>query len=105
MRSNSFPGGRPTVALFSLGLLAMLALGGCSREPASVTTPVPAAKDAVSTEPHVHTQYRCPMHPDVVRDAPGQCPICGMDLVEFEPAAPAGPASPTAAPRCVFHRR
>jgi Cu2+-exporting ATPase len=25
--------------------------------------------------------YTCPMHPEVVRDAPGSCPICGMDLV------------------------
>lgn len=35
----------------------------------------------------VHTKgplgptYVCPMHPDVVRDEPGSCPICGMDLV------------------------
>jgi membrane fusion protein, copper/silver efflux system len=27
------------------------------------------------------TQYTCPMHPEIVRDKPGQCPICGMDLV------------------------
>lgn len=26
-------------------------------------------------------QWTCPMHPEVVRDAPGKCPICGMDLV------------------------
>ena len=26
----------------------------------------------------------CPMHPDVIRDHPGECPICGMDLVEME---------------------
>lgn len=26
--------------------------------------------------------YTCPMHPEIIRDAPGQCPICGMDLVE-----------------------
>jgi P-type Cu+ transporter len=25
--------------------------------------------------------YTCPMHPEVVRDAPGDCPICGMALV------------------------
>jgi Cu+-exporting ATPase len=25
-------------------------------------------------------QYTCPMHPEIVRDAPGSCPICGMDL-------------------------
>ncbi len=105
MRSNSFPGRRPAAALFSLGLLAMLALDGCSREPASVPAAVPAAKDAVSTEPHVHTQYRCPMHPDVVRDAPGQCPICGMDLVEFEPAARPVRRRRRQGPRCAFHRR
>ena len=27
-----------------------------------------------------HT-YACLMHPEIVRDEPGQCPICGMDLV------------------------
>lgn len=26
-------------------------------------------------------KYMCPMHPEIVRDAPGQCPICSMDLV------------------------
>lgn len=25
--------------------------------------------------------YTCPMHPEIIRDAPGSCPICGMDLV------------------------
>ncbi len=31
------------------------------------------------------TTYTCPMHPEIVRDAPGSCPICGMAL---EPAVP-----------------
>jgi P-type Cu+ transporter len=26
------------------------------------------------------TQWTCPMHPEIVRDAPGSCPICGMAL-------------------------
>ncbi|MEP6879747.1 MAG: copper-translocating P-type ATPase, partial [Nitrosospira sp.] len=26
-------------------------------------------------------QWTCPMHPEIVRDAPGDCPICGMALV------------------------
>jgi Cu+-exporting ATPase len=25
-------------------------------------------------------EYTCPMHPQIVRDAPGSCPICGMAL-------------------------
>lgn len=28
--------------------------------------------------------YTCPMHPQIIRDKPGQCPICGMDLVKKE---------------------
>ena len=31
------------------------------------------------------TVYTCPMHPEIRRDAPGHCPICGMAL---EPAMP-----------------
>jgi Cu+-exporting ATPase len=26
------------------------------------------------------TKYTCPMHPEIVRDGPGACPICGMAL-------------------------
>jgi P-type Cu+ transporter len=33
------------------------------------------------------TKYTCPMHPEVVRDAPGSCPVCGMAL---EPMTPSG---------------
>ncbi len=29
-----------------------------------------------------HDEYTCPMHPTVVQDKPGTCPICGMDLVK-----------------------
>ncbi len=28
------------------------------------------------------TFWTCPMHPQIVQDGPGTCPICGMDLVE-----------------------
>ncbi len=27
------------------------------------------------------TVYTCPMHPEVVKDGPGKCPGCGMDLI------------------------
>jgi Cu(I)/Ag(I) efflux system membrane fusion protein len=29
-------------------------------------------------------KYVCPMHSHIVKDHPGKCPICGMDLVPFE---------------------
>jgi membrane fusion protein, copper/silver efflux system len=32
------------------------------------------------------TQYYCPMHPQVVQDHPGECPICSMSLVPREAA-------------------
>ncbi|WPZ35932.1 heavy metal translocating P-type ATPase [Thalassobaculum sp. OXR-137] len=37
------------------------------------------------------TQYTCPMDPEIVRDAPGDCPICGMALEPMTPSADAGP--------------
>ena len=30
---------------------------------------------------HADTAYVCPMHPNIVQDEPGSCPICGMALV------------------------
>ena len=31
-------------------------------------------------------QYTCPMHPQIIRDAPGSCPICGMALEPILPS-------------------
>jgi Cu+-exporting ATPase len=31
-------------------------------------------------------RYTCPMHPEIVRDAPGNCPICGMALEPMLPS-------------------
>lgn len=28
-----------------------------------------------------HQSYTCPMHPEVIKPAPGKCPKCGMDLI------------------------
>ncbi|HEV2263562.1 MAG TPA: heavy metal translocating P-type ATPase [Stellaceae bacterium] len=36
-------------------------------------------------------RWTCPMHPEIVRDAPGACPICGMAL---EPTIPAATTEP-----------
>ncbi len=32
-------------------------------------------------------EYTCPMHPEVVSDRPGSCPLCGMALEPREPSA------------------
>ena len=34
----------------------------------------------------VGTQYTCPMHPQIIRDAPGSCPLCGMALEPILPS-------------------
>src|SRR5687768_13030599 len=41
--------------------------------------PQPAERLA-PTKAAAATEYVCPMHPEVVRHAPGSCPICGMAL-------------------------
>ncbi len=56
-------GNFPIVVLF-----AILLLSACN------------GKDK-QTETKEATKYTCPMHPQIVKDAPGSCPICGMDLV------------------------
>lgn len=57
------------IFLFFIALLA-----ACSTE---------QTKDAHTDHKHEATgTYSCPMHPNVVQDKPGKCPVCGMDLVK-----------------------
>jgi Cu+-exporting ATPase len=37
-------------------------------------------RDPSNPDALVKVEYTCPMHPEIVRDAPGACPICGMAL-------------------------
>ncbi|HUL80431.1 MAG TPA: efflux RND transporter periplasmic adaptor subunit, partial [Vicinamibacteria bacterium] len=77
------------VGLVLMAGLALLAGAACRRE--EVDAPGAAAV--------ARPQYRCPMHPTYVADRPGQCPICGMDLVPTRASPP-----PTGARRVLYYR-
>ena len=54
----------------------------------------PAADEQArpATGAHDHsTTYTCSMHPQIQRDEPGDCPICGMDLIPLAAAAGTDP--------------
>src|SRR5687767_4672735 len=46
------------------------------------------------------------MHPQIVRDKPGECPVCGMKLEKRVPSggSPAAAASPSGERRILFYR-
>ena len=58
-----------TLAAVALGVAAFNVTGCKKSEPAT-------------TSGNVAVKYTCSMHPEVVQDAPGNCPKCGMKLVE-----------------------
>ena len=70
-------------------LLALLAattltLAGCIESDPKPSESIAAAADDSALEhaaKHLDPKYVCPMHPQIVRDEEGTCPICGMDLV------------------------
>lgn len=73
---------RPQRGLAGLGrlavLLAALAAAACSGPadaPAAAADPAAPAAAAADV-------YTCSMHPQILRDAPGDCPVCGMSLVK-----------------------
>ena len=57
-------------------------------DPGAYLDPSPEAGPVTAPE---GTRYTCPMCPEVVRDAPGDCPVCGMALEPMLPAPAAGP--------------
>ena len=59
-----------------------------ARDPGSFLKQAPVATAAPSRV--IRGGYTCPMHPEIVRDAPGSCPICGMALELRAPSADAG---------------
>ena len=54
----------------------------------SKPAPVPIAP------PSTGIKYTCPMHPEIIRDRPGACPICGMALEPVSVSAEEDSADP-----------
>ncbi len=83
---------KPTVALPVLSipvLFVAVLLGGClSADKPNADAPSETLAEAMDdsalehARKHLDPKYVCPMHPQIVRDEEGSCPICGMDLVE-----------------------
>jgi heavy metal translocating P-type ATPase len=41
---------------------------------------------------HAAQKFTCPMHPQIVQNGPGKCPLCGMNLVPLKTQDKPGPA-------------
>lgn len=77
-----------SVALVGAGIVIGVGLGRWYGRSEST----PAVEDAKQPR-----GYHCPMHPNYHSDKPGECPICGMKLVDEEEHA-AGPAEAASLP-------
>src|SRR5437762_2277376 len=71
--------GKGCQAKFDADPARYLTPGSGIRDPGSVRVEprTPRIPDPGSRIPQ---KYTCPMHPEIIRDAPGSCPICGMAL-------------------------
>jgi len=75
-----------TVAI-TIALIIAVGIGwyaGHSSAPMSMTSET-AVEHSVK---HLDSSYQCPMHPHIIKDKEGACPICGMALVAVEQDKP-----------------
>jgi Cu(I)/Ag(I) efflux system membrane fusion protein len=62
-----------TIKFLFAGMLIAIVMATSCKNP----KPAPASEQAKSA-----VKYTCPMHPQIIEDHPGNCPICGMTLVK-----------------------
>lgn len=88
----------------ALVLVALLGAGIATTAVLLVLRPWNAAPGAGEHAGEKAALYQCPMHPSIVQDHPGDCPICGMKLVKVEPSQGSGSSTAGAQPRVLFYR-
>ncbi len=59
--------------------------------------------DGKATAAAAKVRYQCPMHPTIIQDHPGDCPICGMKLVKMAGGS-AGDGGPPGERTIAFYR-
>ena len=59
---------------------------------------------AAKPEAKKKQQFVCPMHPTIVMDHQGDCPLCGMKLVPMEDAGGSAEAAPPGERKIAFYR-
>jgi len=74
-----------TKKTISFSLVLLLALAGL----AGTVLLAGCNKGGPGHADHAAQKWICPMHPEIVKDVPGDCPFCGMKLVPAEPATSA----------------
>jgi len=67
-------------ALAALLSLTAISVTGCTGS--GQNDKAPQSGEPPGQKGQKTVQYTCSMHPEVVQDKPGDCPKCGMKLVE-----------------------
>ena len=67
------------ILILIIGFVVVASFTACSKKESAMATAA-------------HALYHCAMHPQIVSDKPGECPICHMRLIPFNPSTPSSPA-------------